>query len=81
MAYARAKPLRHGACYRSFTNYGFELVVGSVHRSTSGSSVKRVLSVFGTQPEAIKMAPLVHALKVNPCAGLINITAMKELLS
>jgi len=25
-----------------------------------------VLSVFGTRPEAIKMAPLVHALKVNP---------------
>src|SRR5260221_11767452 len=28
--------------------------------------VKKVLSVFGTRPEAIKMAPLVHALKVNP---------------
>jgi len=28
--------------------------------------VKRVLSVFGTRPEAIKMAPLVHALRVNP---------------
>ena len=45
---------------------GSSLVGGSVHRSISGSSVKRVLSVFGTRPEAIKMAPLVHALKVNP---------------
>src|SRR5258706_4741882 len=29
-------------------------------------SVKKVLSVFGTRPEAIKMAPLVHALRANP---------------
>ena len=28
-------------------------------------SVKRVLSVFGTRPEAIKMAPVVHALKAH----------------
>ncbi|NYT58421.1 UDP-N-acetylglucosamine 2-epimerase (non-hydrolyzing) [Alcaligenaceae bacterium] len=28
--------------------------------------VYRVLSVFGTRPEAIKMAPLVHALKAEP---------------
>src|SRR5882672_8257703 len=29
-------------------------------------SVKKVLSVFGTRPEAIKMAPLVRALKDKP---------------
>src|SRR5258705_12865390 len=29
-------------------------------------SVKKVLSVFGTRPEAIKMAPVVHALRANP---------------
>ncbi|MDD9922181.1 MAG: UDP-N-acetylglucosamine 2-epimerase (non-hydrolyzing) [Boseongicola sp.] len=29
-------------------------------------SVKRVLSVFGTRPEAIKMAPLVKALEADP---------------
>jgi UDP-N-acetylglucosamine 2-epimerase (non-hydrolysing) len=28
--------------------------------------IKRVLTVFGTRPEAIKMAPLVHALKDDP---------------
>lgn len=27
----------------------------------------KVLTVFGTRPEAIKMAPLVHALNENPC--------------
>ena len=26
---------------------------------------KKVLTVFGTRPEAIKMAPLVHALRVD----------------
>ena len=26
----------------------------------------KVMSVFGTRPEAIKMAPLVHALNENP---------------
>src|SRR5882762_5205742 len=32
----------------------------------TGMSVKKVLSVFGTRPEAIKMEPLVHPLRVNP---------------
>ena len=27
---------------------------------------QRLLVVFGTRPEAIKMAPVVHALKRNP---------------
>src|SRR5207248_4707142 len=44
----------------SFTNQGCELVSGSVHLSRLGVSVKRVLSVFGTRPEAIRMTPLVH---------------------
>jgi UDP-N-acetylglucosamine 2-epimerase (non-hydrolysing) len=30
-------------------------------------SKKKVLTVFGTRPEAIKMAPLVHALNVDEC--------------
>lgn len=30
------------------------------------STVKKVMLVFGTRPEAIKMAPLVHALKAQP---------------
>ena len=29
--------------------------------------MKKILTVFGTRPEAIKMAPLVHALSVNSC--------------
>ena len=29
-------------------------------------SVKKIMLVFGTRPEAIKMAPLVHALKAEP---------------
>ena len=65
MGYARAKPLRHGTCCFIHARCS-ELVFGSVDRSRLGSPVKRVLSVFGTRPEAIKMAPLVHALKVNP---------------
>lgn len=28
--------------------------------------MKKILTVFGTRPEAIKMAPLVHALQANP---------------
>src|SRR5467141_2016947 len=38
----------------------------TVRRLLTEKSMKRVLSVFGTRPEAIKMAPLVHALRVNP---------------
>ena len=33
-------------------------------------SMKKVLVVFGTRPEAIKMAPLVQALKINPLFDL-----------
>jgi UDP-N-acetylglucosamine 2-epimerase (non-hydrolysing) len=28
--------------------------------------MKKVLSIFGTRPEAIKMAPVVKALEANP---------------
>ena len=27
---------------------------------------KKIMLVFGTRPEAIKMAPLIHALKAEP---------------
>src|SRR3981189_3744643 len=47
-----------------YTHEPFEL--GHPRLVETGMSVKRVLSVFGTRPEAIKMAPLVHALRVNP---------------
>ena len=40
--------------------------LGQRHLAGKAKSVKRVLSVFGTRPEAIKMAPLVRALTVNP---------------
>ena len=36
----------------------------------------RVMSIFGTRPEAIKMAPVVHALKENPnCESIVCVTA------
>src|SRR5690606_15062545 len=37
---------------------------------------KRVMIVFGTRPEAIKMAPLVHALRAHPgLEPLVVVTA------
>ena len=33
----------------------------------------KVMTVFGTRPEAIKMAPLVHALEQNENLSLIHI--------
>jgi len=47
-----------------YTHVRFEF--GHPHLVEMEMSVKKVLSVFGTRPEAIKMAPLVHALRVNP---------------
>ena len=35
---------------------------------TSNSSGKRILVIIGTRPEAIKLAPLVHALRAEPWA-------------
>ena len=36
----------------------------------------RVMSIFGTRPEAIKMAPVVHALQENPqCESIVCVTA------
>ena len=36
----------------------------------------RVMSIFGTRPEAIKMAPVVHALEENPnCESIVCVTA------
>jgi UDP-N-acetylglucosamine 2-epimerase (non-hydrolysing) len=36
----------------------------------------RVLSIFGTRPEAVKMAPVVHALKKNPAIeSMVCVTA------
>jgi len=37
-----------------------------VERSTTHSSPMKILIVFGTRPEAIKMAPLVHTLRSQP---------------
>ena len=36
----------------------------------------RVMSIFGTRPEAIKMAPVIHALEENPnCESIVCVTA------
>ncbi|MER2164686.1 MAG: UDP-N-acetylglucosamine 2-epimerase (non-hydrolyzing), partial [Psychrobacter alimentarius] len=44
--------------------------------------MKKVLSIFGTRPEAIKMAPVVKALEANPdIQSLVCVTAQhREML-
>lgn len=39
---------------------------GNVSRGTNQSGVKTVLVVFGTRPEAIKLAPVIHELQRRP---------------
>ncbi len=42
---------------------------------------KKILTIFGTRPEAIKMAPLVKALEKEPCDSRICVTAQhREML-
>lgn len=41
--------------------------------------MKKVLLVFGTRPEAIKMAPLVHALKADD-GFIINVCVTAQLI-
>ena len=46
--------------------YGFNILsisTGLILKLGVKMKKKKVLTVFGTRPEAIKMAPLVHALK------------------
>lgn len=44
--------------------------------------MKKVLSIFGTRPEAIKMAPVVKALEANPdIQSIVCVTAQhREML-
>lgn len=46
-------------------NYGARIPASDDPTLTISSTMK-ILTVFGTRPEAIKMAPLVHALACNP---------------
>lgn len=45
--------------------WGFRVLVNIENLKKVITMSKKVLIVFGTRPEAIKMAPLVHALQVN----------------
>lgn len=48
----------------------------TLDQQTSGMKPRRIMVVFGTRPEAIKMAPVVSALRANPgIETLVTVTA------
>jgi UDP-N-acetylglucosamine 2-epimerase (non-hydrolysing) len=58
-----------------------DLKINPLHRRKAGMALK-VLSIFGTRPEAIKMAPVVLALQASPhCESIVCVTGQhREML-
>jgi UDP-N-acetylglucosamine 2-epimerase (non-hydrolysing) len=64
--------------YLSFLTIGFfseELMPTNV---PGGSSLSRILTLFGTRPEVIKLAPVIRAIEENPDLSAVNVSSSQH---